>query len=256
MNKETGLVSNTMAVRNSSVTSDDTNFLTASEECLASGQRLPAKNYDWETAARSEMIDEIERLDLEIASLRERGKYIAQELDLFRQRRTIFWSDRFRNTFDAWSLVSKGFLRLKDDTSIFFGNLKNYRLQPSISLLRVPYISYEVDLKKANLSGIALAPIVEMPSLNGEICLQILGKSQELLAESSAPVTDISHDRPTVFRFAPLANSATETLTIKIFVQSIDSPVRLLEMRRYACWGFGSLSTKCFAGFLFNDEKS
>ncbi|MBC7997488.1 MAG: hypothetical protein IAF58_06080 [Leptolyngbya sp.] len=268
MNRDAAIVSNMMAITNSVTPYGETDLLTNSEEnarqtpdYLTAGDKVTTlsdpvlKRFDWETAARSEMIDEIERLDLELKYLRERGKYIAQELDLFRQRRTIFWSDRFRNSFNAWSLVSKGFLRLKDDTSVFFGSLKNYRLQPSISLLRVPYISYEIELKKANLSGIALAPIVEVPLLEGEICLQILGKSQELLAEASASVTGISDDGPVVFRFSPLAESASEILTVKIFVQSIDSPVRLLEMRKYAYWGFGGLSTKCFAGFFFDNEE-
>lgn len=268
MSCDAGLVSNMMAISNPLASHGETELLINSEEnvgqtpdFLATSNRSissPAsslKNLDWESAARSEMIDEIERQDLELKSLRARGKYLAQELDLFRQRRAIFWSDRFRNNFNAWSLVSKGFLRLKDDTLVFFGNLKDYRLQPSISLLRVPYISYEIDLKKGNLSGIALAPIVEVPLLEGEICLQIFSSSQELLAESSASVKGISDDGPVIFRFSPLANSATERLTLKIFVQSIDAPVRLLEMRRYAFGGFGSLSTKCFAGFLFEDEE-
>ncbi len=119
MSKDAGLVSNMMAISNPLASHGETELLINSEENVgqapdflatsnrsisSSGSSL--KNFDWESAARSEMIDEIERQDLELKSLRARGKYLAQELDLFRQRRAIFWSDRFRNNFNAWSLVS------------------------------------------------------------------------------------------------------------------------------------------------------
>ncbi|MCC7528101.1 MAG: hypothetical protein IT342_06245, partial [Candidatus Melainabacteria bacterium] len=187
---------------------------------------------------------------------REKSKFIAQELDLFRTRRAIFWSDRFRNTFDAWSLVSKGFQRLKDDTAMFAGNLQGYRLQPSLSMLRVAFLSYRVKLSTKNLAGILLAPIVEVPLQHGEIYLQILGESQELLVETHVSVTEINDDYPVALKFPPLSNSACEELTLKIFVQNVDTPVRLLEMRRYALGGFGSLSTLCFAGFIFEGEET
>lgn len=200
------------------------------------------------------LIEYIEELESELKTMREKSKYIAQELDLFRQRRAIFWSDRFRNTFDAWSLVSKGFQRLKDDTAIFNGNLSGYRLQPSLSMARVAHLSYKVSLKTANLSGVLLAPVVEMPVHKGEICLQILGSSQELLVEAYAPISDVNDDDATIFRFPALAASKDEELTLKVFIQSVDVPVRLLEMRRYALNGFGGLSTICFAGFIFDEE--
>lgn len=207
-----------------------------------------------QTENPEKLIEYIEELESELKTMREKSKYIAQELDLFRQRRAIFWSDRFRNTFDAWSLVSKGFRRLKDDTAIFNGNLKGYRLQPSLSMARVPHLSYKVSLKTANLSGVLLAPVVEMPVSKGEICLQILGSSQDLLVESFASVGQVNDDDPTVFRFPALHSSKDEELTLKVFIQSVDVPVRLLEMRRYALNGFGDLSTICFAGFIFDEQ--
>lgn len=203
---------------------------------------------------REVLLRQIDELESELHEVREKSKFIAQELDLFRQRRAIFLSDRFRNTFDAWSLLSKGFQRLKDDTAIFSGDFKGYRLQPSLSMLRVAYLSYKVRLKSKNLTGVLLAPVVEFPLQKGEICLQIMGASRELLVETSVPVTEISDDGPVEFRFPPLKNSDSEELTLNVFVQNVDVPVRLLEMRRYALGGFGRLSTLCFAGFVFDQE--
>jgi len=200
------------------------------------------------------LLKQIQELESELQDVREKSKFIAQELDLFRQRRAIFLSDRFRNTFDAWSLLSKGFQRLKDDTAIFAGDFKGYRLQPSLSMLRVAYLSYKVKLATKNLTGVFLAPVVEFPLQKGEIFLQIMGASKELLVETSVPVTEISDDGPVEFKFPPLKNSDCEELTLNIFVKNVDVPVRLLEMRRYALGGFGRLSTICFAGFVFDAE--
>ena len=78
-------------------------------------------------------------------------------------------------------------------------------------------------------------------------------ESKRLLVETSVPVAQISDDGPVAFRFPPLQNSDNE-LIFNIFVQNVDVPVRLLEMRRYALGGFGRLSTVCFAGFIFDGE--
>ena len=200
---------------------------------------------------RAALIEQIQSLESELSTVREKSKFIAQELDLFRQRRAIFWSDRFRNTFDAWSLLSQGFQRLKDDTAIFGGDLKGYRLQPSLSMLRVAYLDYRVRLTSKNLTGVLLAPVVEFPLQKGEIVLQIMADNRELLVETSVSVAEISDDNPVVFRFPALADSDTQDFILHVFVQNVDVPVRLLEMRKYALSGFGSLSTKCFGGFIF-----
>lgn len=207
----------------------------------------------FETQSKEELLQHIQALEAELHSVREKSKFIAQELDLFRQRRAIFWSDRFRNTFDAWSLLSKGFQRLKDDTAIFARDLKGYRLQPSLSMLRVSYLSYKVNLNTKGLAGVYLAPVVEFPLQKGEIVLQIMDQSKKLLVETSVSVAQISDDGPVALRFPPLQNSDKE-LIFNIFVQHVDVPVRLLEMRRYALGGFGRLSTHCFAGFSFDGE--
>ncbi|MBA3992044.1 MAG: hypothetical protein C0469_00860, partial [Cyanobacteria bacterium DS2.3.42] len=77
----------------------------------------------------------------------------------------------------------------------------------------------------------------------------------EMLIETSVSVTEINDDSPVVFRFPALANSDQEELTLHVFVQNVDVPVRLLEMRKYELGGFGNLSTKCFAGFIFGEES-
>lgn len=195
--------------------------------------------------------NDVDLLRKELQLTREKSKFIALELDLFRQRRAISISDRFRNTFDAWNLMNKGFQRLKDDTAIFSNSRSTFRLQPSVSLLRVPFLNYKLDLKAKNLSGVLLAPVVEVPTVSGEICLQIFGEAQELLAQTSTSVTAIKDDSPTSLIFPPIESSDRQVLTLKVFVQGVDVPVRLFEMRRYKWGGFGDLETRAFAAFVF-----
>ena len=236
-----------------SVTNLVSNTVTTSDQYKVTAPKSGTTN-NIEELSRDALIRQIHTLESELQSVREKSKFIAQELDLFRQRRAIFWSDRFRNTFDAWSLLSQGFQRLKDDTAIFAGSIKGYRLQPSLSMLRVAYLSYKVKLTSKNLSGVLLAPVVEFPLQKGDIVLQIFGDAKVLLVEKAVSVTQISDEGPVIFQFPPLATSAQEELTLHIFAQNVDVPIRLLEMRRYELGGFGSLSTRCFAGFIFAEE--
>lgn len=194
---------------------------------------------------------ETERLESELTLVRGKGKLISQELDLFRQRRVVFWSDRFRNTFDAWNLMNQGFQDLKDDTALFCGSLQGFRLQPSLSLLRVPFLTYKISLKCRSLRGIALAPIVDVPLTSGEICIRIFSAQEQYLRTSTVPVSQIRDDAPVLLEFPAIENSDRQELIFRIFVQGVDAPVRIFEMRRYALGGFGKLSTKPFAGYIF-----
>ncbi|HEY9711915.1 MAG TPA: hypothetical protein V6C72_00505 [Chroococcales cyanobacterium] len=190
-------------------------------------------------------------LEQELELVRSKGKLLAQEVDLFRQRRVVFWSDRFRNSFDAWNLMNPGFQQLKDDSALFHGKMQGYRLQPSLSLLRVSYLTYKITLKRPGLRGIYLAPVVDVPLTAGELCLRIFKDPDTFLTASVQSVTAVKDDEPTLFEFEPLPESGTSTLNLTIHVQGVDAPVRIFELRRYALGGFGKLSRKPFAGYLF-----
>ncbi|MGH9553312.1 MAG: hypothetical protein ACRD3W_28280, partial [Terriglobales bacterium] len=202
----------------------------------------------------AELRRRVEELENELKQVRMRGKLISQELDLFRQRRVVFWSDRFRNTFDAWNLMNPGFQQLKDDSSIFCGSIKGYRLQPSLSLLRVPFLTYKVRVAQANLCAILLAPVVDIPLTAGEICIRVFAAPDTFLTTASAPISDIRDDLPVKLSFPPIADSDKHELLIRVFVQGVDAPVRIFELRRYALGGFGRLSTRPFAGYEFASE--
>jgi hypothetical protein len=190
-------------------------------------------------------------LESELAAVRMKGKLISQELDLFRQRRVVFWSDRFRNTFDGWNLMNQGFQQLKDDSAIFLGSYKGYRLQPSLSLLRVPFLTYRVRLTQPRLTSILLAPVVDVPLTSGEICVRIFSAPENYICMATAAVSQIRDDSPVKLSFPAIENSDKHELILRVFVQGVDAPVRIFELRRYALGGFGRLSTRPFAGYVF-----
>jgi hypothetical protein len=193
----------------------------------------------------------IEKLEQELAHVSNKGKLIAQELDLFRQRRVVFWSDRFRNTFDAWNLMNHNFQQLKDDSAIFHSGLKKFRLQPSYSLLRVAYLTYSIELNRPNLCGIWLAPVLDVPMETGEVCIRIFSDPDNLVASSNKSVSTMNDEQPVLFDFPPIEHSDQQKLTLRVYVQGVDAPVRIFELRHYALGGFGRLKTRPFAGFVF-----
>jgi hypothetical protein len=238
---------------------DDSLFIRQAEpnQIVVPSLAYPADETDVQVfGSTEEYIASLERqvgsLQNELTQVRAKGKLISQELDLFRQRRVVFWSDRFRNTFDAWNLMNQGFQQLKDDCALFGGSIKGYRLQPSLSLLRVPFLTYRVRLTRPRLRAITVAPIVDVPLTSGEICVRIFSSPENYLCTSAAPVSAIRDDAPIRLEFPTIESSDQHELIFRVFVQGVDAPVRIFEMRRYALGGFGRLSTIPFAGYVFD----
>lgn len=186
--------------------------------------------------------------------LEERGKKLAQELDIFRHRRLVYWSDRFRNKFDAWHLMHPGFEEAKDDTIIFQGDLKGFRLLPSLNLVRLSSLRYELNLGRPGLCAILLAPIIDLPSMIGEICVRITDSKQIVLREVSVPIAKITEEEPCELRFPSLGDISLNQLYVHIFAQGVDVPVRIFELRKYPKLGFAKLKRKLFAGYRFEDQ--
>lgn len=216
------------------------------EQLSATGQQSASSSASPD--AQQERIHELEQ---ELELVRMKGKLLSQEVDLFRQRRIVYWSDRFRNTFDAWNLMNPGFQQLKDDAAIFNGNLKGFRLQPSLSLLRVAFLTYRLDLKKPNLKSILLAPVVDVPLTSGELVIRIFEAPDKYITSATASVVDVRDDKPLQFDFPTIPNSDKMPLLIRVHVQGVDAPVRIFELRKYGFGGFGRQFTKPFAGFVF-----
>ncbi len=227
----------------------------AGDSCLVTNACPPPQFADQETELQY-LRARVSQLEAELDGVSNKGKLIAQELDLFRQRRVVFWSDRFRNAFDAWNLMNSNFQQLKDDSAIFHGGIHSLRLQPSLSLLRVPFLSYNFRLSRPGLSGVLLAPVLDVPLQVGELCVRIFSAPDNLLASCSKSVTAMSDEEPVLFDFEPIPNSHEVQLSMRVYVQGVDAPVRIFELRRYALGGFGKLQSRPFVGYQFEHSSA
>jgi hypothetical protein len=226
------------------------------------------------SAKNRQLVQQQYLLQENIKSVSERGRQLALELDLFRQRRLVRFCDRFRNLFDAWHLMRPEFNRLKDDSVLFNGSLKGFRLLPSANLMRVPFLNYRLILNRPMLSGILLAPVLDFPASDGEIVVRIsvlsncstakgkffsntgddssIYECSEVLAEVSAPLVGISDEAPVALRFPAIAQSGTQPLVVQISVRGTEVPVRVFELRRLPWRGLLRCETRLFAGFFFD----
>jgi len=82
-----------------------------------------------------------------------------------RGRRTYRWLERLTDHFnrhDFWNEIAPPFQQLKDDSLIFSGSLRGFRLQPGPNLQSVPFVAYPLVLRRPHLIGLLLAPVLEV----------------------------------------------------------------------------------------------
>jgi SAM-dependent methyltransferase/MoaA/NifB/PqqE/SkfB family radical SAM enzyme len=191
--------------------------------------------------------------ETELCLFLSKGKAISSELDLFRHRKVTRLMNRFLNKSDLQNDLLPTFLQLKDDSFIFTKNLKGYRLLPSKNLQWIPFVHYPLELNRKNLKGILLAPIMDFPSRNGMLGIEILSPDGRIVAHSVVPASQINETLPTRFDFPPIPNSDRGRFWLRVFVHHVDFPVRIFEWKKYGFLRFGSPQTRAFCGFLFEN---
>jgi hypothetical protein len=194
--------------------------------------------------------------DRELAYLTNKGKIIAFELELFRHLKVIQWVNRFYPKPDLQNDIGPAFQQLKDDSFIFTKNMKGYRLQSSTNLQEVPYLEYSLDLSRPNLIGILLAPILDLPSQNGELAIEILSPSEAVVARSTVALDQIKEFAPTRFDFPPVQGTGQGRFRLRVLVHSADTHVRIFEWGKYGIFGLGPIQTRAFCGFLFKPDTA
>jgi len=191
----------------------------------------------------------------DLERFRNKGTVISSELDQFRHRKVTRLVDRFFNQSNLIDDVSPTFLQLKDDSFLFTNDLKGYRLLPSKNLQRVPFLHYPLDLDRKNLKAILLAPILDFPSENGFLGIEIVSPDGRIVSHSVISASQIDESLPTRFNFPPIQNSDQGRFWLRVFASQVDYPIRVLEWKRYGLWGFGRPRTKAFCGFLFENDE-
>lgn len=184
------------------------------------------------------------------------ARLAAQELDAVRNRRLVRLIERFLERVDYSSQLPEAFQQTKDDSLFFSKSLKGYRLRPSLSLTRLPYLSYRISLGRPNLYRVGLAFLFDLFPRQGEIGLQILSSNGVILAQATTRADEICTDAPVHFKFSPLARSADEALELRVFGKDLDVPVRLYEWVKWPLLGLGRPQTRPFCSFDFFARRS
>jgi predicted nucleic acid-binding Zn-ribbon protein len=211
---------------------------------------LTSRNADLEEARKLLQVHEGE-----LERLREKGKSISSELDLLRHKKVIRLLNRVFNKSDLQNDLPAAFLQLKDDGYIFGKGLEGFKLLPGKNLQRVLFAHYPVELNRANLKGVLMAPILDFPSRNGVFGIEIVSLSGDIVAHSVIPSSQIDEAVPTRLDFSPIRDSDRGRFWLRVFVRDVDAPLRVLEWKKYGLLGVGSPQTRAFCGFLFENME-
>ncbi len=211
-------------------------------------EREPSQSLDRNFKACQSKLD---RARAEFFNLKEKSEFVLEELERYRERRIIRWTDRFSNRYDFRNNLSPAFHPLFADSKTLKNELSRYRLQPSVNLRSVPFLEYSLRPGRAYLKGVLLAPIVDLPSENGLLGIEISSSSRERIVHSTVPIRALSEFVPTPLEFQPIEDSDQGVFRLKVFARGVDYPIRIFEWRKYSYLGWGPLRTRPFCGLLF-----
>lgn len=194
---------------------------------------------------------QIGALHTQLARFEQHKQSAAAELTASRRRREALQLARFRRGRDLRDEIDPAFQQLKDDSLLFTRTLRGFRLQPSTDLRPVPYLAYRLELSRPGLSGVLLAPILDFPTQQGQLGIEMVSPANTIITQMVIPFAEIDVRVPTRFRFAPIADSHQGRFWLRVFVRDMVDPIRLFEWRKYRFGGLGLLQTQAFCGFLF-----
>lgn len=196
----------------------------------------------------------VQERQAELDRLRPMAVVLAHQLEAQRSRRLTQWIERVFSRTDYSDTIYPSYHPLRDDSLIFAGPLKGFRLRPSASLHSVPYLGYRLNVNRAKLKAISVALLFDLFPKQGSIGVEIVGTGG-VLVEVNLPVSEIRAEAPLTFEFNPISGSAA-ALELRVFGRDLDVPVRIFEWRRAGLLGLGSLTVRPFVELRFQSEGS
>jgi hypothetical protein len=206
-------------------------------------------------ARLGEASQRVEKAQHQLALWQYHARAVSTELAALRRRRILRIMERLRPGPDFSAHIGPAFRDLLDDSYLFFGDLTKYRLQPSAELHRVHYLTYMLPLTRPNLSGLMLAPIIEIPDGVGALAIELATPDGLVVAREEAPLSEIDYLHPVRFAFSPVPASA-HSLILRVDVRNATAPIRLFEWRRRRLDGLGRLVTRPFCALLFSQARA
>ena len=143
---------------------------------------------------------------------------------------------------------------MRRDSSKWLPTGRRFRLGPSRNLQDVAFICYPFQPGRANLCGVWIAPIFDLPAPDGMLGVEVVSPTNEIVAHSAVDLEDVTDGAPILIRFPPIAASDRGAYGLRVFVREARLPVRIAEWRRYRLRGFGRLETRPFCGLIFADD--
>ncbi len=174
---------------------------------------------------------------------------LATEVEAFRARRAIRWTDCLKRGGDLREYLNPAFQQLHDDSLLFTPDLRGFVLRASENLQTVAFFAYPLGSFRRPLCGLLLAPILTMPPGALTIELQAAGR---VIAQSEVPFDRIDERTPTRFDFAPV--TAESPVWLHVSARDSGHPVRLFEWQRRRL-SRRAPERRAFAGLLFGPER-
>ncbi len=203
-----------------------------------------------------EGLDEAEDLEKQAKMYRALANRLAVDLNNLRSRKIVRLVGRFFDRTSLWPNIPTVYRQMADDSFLFNASLNGFLLQASEDLGKSPYIRYQVRLNKTYLTGIRIAPVLDVPLESGELGIKIVASSNhQLLHNASIPASQVVDGRPALFSFSPIAIPEKGSLELQIYAHKVGVPIRILEWHRYLLGGAGPVLRKPFFGYLFAAER-
>jgi hypothetical protein len=110
--------------------------------------------------------------------------------------------------------------------------------------------AYSLSLDRPNLSGLLLAPIVDLPDEAGSLGIELVTPDGQTAASARIPLSEIDQHHPARSEFPPVPASRP-SVVLRVDVRDMTTPVRLFECCRYRFLGLGRLATRPFCAFIY-----
>ena len=192
----------------------------------------------------------LEDRERQLSAWRDAARTASLELSALRGRRLVRALRRLRPGPDLSPQINPIFQDFLDDGRLFLDRVHRYRLHASEDIHASRALSYALELERADLAGLLLAPIFDFPDDKGALEIELSAPDGLALARAQVPLADIVPHRPVRFTFSPIAVSDAP-MTLRVAARDTASPVRLFEWRRYPRWGVGAVATQPFCAFVF-----
>jgi hypothetical protein len=233
---------------------EQANVINARDSLLATRQaEWAAKEAEW-TAREADWMAKEAEWTVKIEDFERRlslARIIAHDLDSYRNRKVARLIERVFDRTDVSKNLPSSFQRLKDDSLIFLPSLKGFILQPSVSLHRVPYISYRIQLKQVGLCGISFAPALDFLLHYGLLGIEVVSPAKQIVVHTYVSASRIEREIPVHFSFPPLGEAEPGNFELRVFARDLEVPLRIYEWRKYPLVGLGPVRALPFCGLDF-----